>query len=179
MNNDLYQLIRGLRAVRAFQDRPITDAHLHKILEAGRWTGSAKNLQRWAFIVVTEAAQREALAACGGFMTPVRNAPAAIALVEEPDGYEFDTGRVAQNMMLAAAAIGVASCPVTIHDDAAARPVLGLEPDQRSRYAIAIGYPADTSGTGRRSGGVAGGRKPLGEIAFRERYGSPLDLPSP
>ena len=74
-------------------------------------------------------------------MTPVKNAPCVIALVDLSDGYEFDIGRVAQNIMLAADAIGVASCPVTLHKKAVSARVLGLPAGVSSRYAIAIGYP--------------------------------------
>jgi nitroreductase len=166
--SDVSAAVKRLRAVRSFRDDPLSEADLNVVLEAGRWTGSAKNLQNWAFIVITSPEQKERFAACGSFMDPVRNAPAAIAIVQEPGGYEFDSGRVAQNMMLAAADIGVATCPVTVHDDAAARPVLGLNDDQRCRYAIAIGYPAEGLRPSPRKGG---GRKPLDELVHHDRYG--------
>jgi nitroreductase len=164
----VHSAILGLRAVRSFRAEPLSDDDLDAVLEAGQWTGSSKNLQRWAFIVITDPEQKERLAACGNFMAPVRDAPCAIAIVEEPGGYEFDSGRVAQNMMLAAADRGVGTCPVTIHHDHDARPVLGLANDQRCRYAIAIGYPAETMHPPARKGG---GRKPLGELVHRNHYG--------
>jgi nitroreductase len=37
-------------------------------------------------------------------------------------------GRVSQNMMLAAAALGVGSCPITLHRHDDARAVLGCRP---------------------------------------------------
>ena len=39
--------------------------------------------------MVDDPGQKDRLMAAGDFMTPVRNAPVAICLVEEPDGYEF------------------------------------------------------------------------------------------
>ncbi|HEX9855640.1 MAG TPA: nitroreductase family protein [Acidimicrobiia bacterium] len=167
MKNDIYRQILGLRAIRSFRPDPLADEHLEAILEAGRWTGSAKNAQNWSFIVVDEPGQREALAGCGDFMTPVRHAPLTIALVQEPDGYELDTGRLAQNMMLAASTVGVASCPVTLHRDGDAAAVLGLPAGRRCRYAIAFGYPS--KGTEPRP---LGGRKPLAELVHRNRYGT-------
>ncbi len=139
---------------------------LEAVLEAARWTGSAKNLQNWAFIVVDDPRQKDALCAAGDFMDPVRNAPAAICLVQEPDGYEFDTGRLAQNIMLAADAVGLASCPVTLHREKIAAEVLGLAEGTRCRYAVAIGYPAPGSGATK-----MGGRKPVAELVHRNRYG--------
>ncbi len=121
-----YDQILGLRTVRRFQGRPVSDKDLAAVLEAARWTGSAKNLQLWSFIVVDDPEQKARLVECGSFMTPVVNAPMAIALVRLDGGYDFDTGRVAQNIMLAADAIGLGSCPVTLHDDAAAKTVFGI-----------------------------------------------------
>jgi len=150
--SDAYKNVLGLRAMRQFEDRPLSEADLQAILEAGRWTGSSKNRQDWALVVVNDPEQKERLAACGDFTDPVRRAPVALALVQEPNGYEFDIGRLAQNLMLAAKAIDVATCPVTFHrsDDAAL--VLGLPVGARARYGIAVGYPAPTDGPARYGG---------------------------
>lgn len=162
--SDCYDAIVGLRAIRDFLPDPISDEHMTAILDAARWTGSAKNRQSWAFVVVT-GAQKVRVAECGNFTAPIGNAPAAIVIVEEPGGYEFDSGRVAQNIMLAAATLGVATCPVTLHDDAAAAEVVGLVAGQRCRFAIALGYPAPTASPRR-----FGGRKPFDEVVHWERY---------
>lgn len=161
-----YDSILGLRAIRQFEDRPVSDADLRAILEAARWTGSSKNSQRWAFIVITDPDQKTAIAAAGDYTTPVMAAPMLIALVETPGGYEFDTGRVAQNIMLAADAIGLATCPVTLHREELARQVLHLPEDHRCRYGVVVGYPAPSSGPAR-----FGGRKPIGQLVHRNWYG--------
>jgi nitroreductase len=161
-----YEEILSLRAIRSYRDEPLADDDLGAILEAARWTGSSTNRQNWSLVVVRDPAQRERLAACGDFTDPIRNAPVTLALIQEPVGYEFDTGRLAQNVMLAADAIGVASCPITLHREDDAHRVLGLPPEARCRYAIALGYPSDEAAPAR-----FGGRKPLSEIAFEDRYG--------
>ncbi len=166
--DDWYTSILRLRTRRAYADAPLPEETLTKILEAARWTGSAKNRQNWAFVVVTDPEQKERLAGCGDFTDPMRNAPVTIALVQEPEGYEFDTGRVAQNIMLAADALGVASCPLTLHRDADAAAVLNLPEGARCRYAIALGLPAP----GGAKPGVPGGRKPLGALVHANRYGN-------
>ncbi len=166
MDSSLYDAIIGLRAIRDYTDRQLTEADLGRILEAARWTGSSKNRQDWSWIVVQDPDQRAAIAECGDFTVPVRNAPTVLCLVEEPNGYEFDTGRQAQNVMLAAAAIGVASCPITLHRDEQAHGVLGLPEGVRCRYAVALGYPAESAKPRR-----FGGRKPLEQMTHRTRYG--------
>jgi nitroreductase len=160
-----YGNVRGLRAVRSFSDQPLSDPHLHAILEAGRWTGSSKNRQSWAVVVITDPEQKDRIAECGDFTEPIRRAPIAIALVREQGGNDFDIGRLAQNLMLAANALGVASCPITFHrsDDAGA--VLGLPDGSHCRYGIAIGYPGGAAPQAR-----FGGRKPLDEFVRWNSY---------
>ncbi len=172
---ETYQRILRLKTVRRFTDEPVGGDDLDAILQAARWTGSAKNLQLWAFIVVDDPAQKARLVECGSFMTPVENAPMAIALARLPGGYDFDTGRVAQNLMLGAAAVGVGSCPVTLHDDAKAHEVLGLPDDVFCRYAVALGYPAEAeerAGRAAQRGWLPSGRKPLDELVHRNRWGT-------
>ncbi len=163
--NNHYDQILNLRALRSYSDEPVPDAVIERLLEAARWTGSSKNLQNWSFIVV-DGDQKELLSECGDFTVPLRAAPFAIALVEESSGYEFDTGRVAQNVMLAGDALGLASCPITLHREDRAASVLGLPEGARCRYAVAIGFPADDATPSNK-----GGRKPMSEVAYRSRHG--------
>jgi nitroreductase len=140
---EAYRNVLKLRVVRRFLDKSISDPVLRAIIDAGRWTGSSKNRQAWSIVVITDSEQKEHIAKCGDFTDPVRRAPVAIALVQEPEGYEFDTGRLAQNLMLAANALGVGSCPVTFHRSEDAGSVLGLPFGARCRYGIALGYPQE------------------------------------
>lgn len=163
--SEAYRNVLRLRVVRNFSSQPLSDPHLHAILEAGRWTGSSKNRQSWSIVVITDPDQKDRLAACGDFTDPLRRAPLAIALILEQGGNEFDIGRLAQNLMLAAKAVGVASCPVTFHRNEDAARVLGIPAGARSRYGIALGYQAEGSGTTR-----AGGRKDLDEFVHWNGY---------
>lgn len=165
--SDTYDSILALRAIREFADRPISDDDMDKVLQAARWTGSSKNTQRWSFIVVNDPDQKNRLCGAGDFMTPVQNAAAAICLVQERDCYEFDTGRLAQNIMLAADALGLATCPVTLHHNEIASEVLALPEGVRCRYAIAIGYPTSSASPANR-----GGRKPIEDLVHRNSYGT-------
>jgi nitroreductase len=162
--SESYDLIMKLRAIRDFRSDPISEDDLGAILEAARWTGSSKNRQDWSFIVVTGDRLQE-LAEHGDFTDPIRRSAATIVLVKEEGGNMFDIGRAAQNIMLAAKAIGVASCPITLHRPADARDFLGARSGTETRYAVALGYPADHISPSR-----FGGRKPGAEIIRREQY---------
>ncbi len=163
--NDRYDSIVGLRAIRSYRPELPSGDIITAILEAARWTGSSKNRQNWSFVVVTDKAQQDRLAACGDFTDPIRNAPITIALIQERDGYEFDTGRLAQNIMLAADALGVASCPITLHREQDAAEVLDLPSESRCRYAVTVGYPEPGTGPAR-----MGGRKPLDDLVYHDRH---------
>ena len=167
---DTYDAVKGLRVVRKFQNRQISDDDLTAILEAGRWTGSSKNRQSWSFVVVRDRGQLDRLAECGDFTTPVRNAPLVIAPVRLADGYDWDMGRVSQNLMLAAAAIGVGSCPITLHRHDDARAVLGVPDDHGCKWVIAMGYPDAEAEAAGREAIPLGGRKPLDELVRYERF---------
>ncbi|HEX6286575.1 MAG TPA: nitroreductase family protein [Acidimicrobiia bacterium] len=141
--SDTYDFIIGLRAIRDYRSEPLSSEDLGAILEAGRWTGSSKNRQDWSFIAVTDPDQIERLAEHGDYTQPVRDSAATIVLVQETGGNMFDIGRAAQNMMLAAWAVGVASCPVTFHRHRDAAAQLGVPDGAIARYGIALGYPTD------------------------------------
>lgn len=164
--NSRYDSILGLRAIRQFEQQPLSEEDIAAVLKAAQWTGSSKNRQNWSFIVVDDPDQKEKLSEAGDFTTPVLDAPAAICLVQEPEGYEFDTGRLAQNIMLAADAIGLATCPITLHRDEIAADVLDLPEGARCRYAVAIGYPSEGAGATK-----MGGRKLLHELVHHNTYG--------
>ncbi len=162
---DNYEFVMGLRAIRDYEPEPLSDDDLGAILEAGRWTGSSKNQQSWSFIAVTDPAQIQALAAHGDFTQPVRDSVATIVLVREPGGNDFDIGRAAQNMMLAANALGVATCPITLHRERDVAAALGIPDGAVARYAVALGYPTATAKPLK-----FGGRIPATDVVKLDRY---------
>lgn len=163
--SDTYHFTMSLRAIRDYEPEPLSNEDLGAILEAGRWTGSSKNSQSWAFIAITDPDRIEGLAEHGDFTQPVRDSAATVVLVRERDGNDFDIGRAAQSMMLAAKAIGVASCPITLHRERDAAAFLGLPDGASARYAVALGYPSP--GARPRQ---FGGRKPAAEVVRIDRY---------
>jgi nitroreductase len=171
---EAFDHVQRLRVVRCYQPQPIPPAEVQAILEAGRWTGSARNRQAWAFVVIEERSTLDQLARAGGFGSPLLAAPLAIALVRLADGSDFDLGRAAQNMMQAAAARGVGSCPITMHQEEQAARILGLPDDTHCRWLIGFGYPDEEGEREQRLRARARGlrgRKPLSEVVHWERFG--------
>ena len=162
---DNYDFVTGLRAIRDYEETPLSNEDLGAILEAGRWTGSSKNQQAWWFVAVTDPERIAALAEHGDFTQPVRDSVATIVLVKEPRGNDFDIGRAAQNMMLAAKALGVASCPITLHRERDVAAFLEIPDKASARYAVALGYPTTTAEPRN-----FGGRKPAAEVVKLDHY---------
>jgi len=158
---DAYTCIIGKRDTRTYADKPIPPEALRRILQAGRMAGSAKNSQLWRFVLLEERARKEELAACGQYAAHIPWAPVVVAIVMPKEGRDFDAGRSAQNMMLAAHADGIESCPVSMHDQDCARRVLGLPEGHKVPIVIAFGYPSATA----RAPGVP--RTPLDELVHR------------
>lgn len=171
---DAWRDINTVRVVREFTDRPLAPEHLARILNAGRRTGSSRNEQRWAFIVISDRAHLRELAKVGAYAGHLARAAAAVALVT-PDAtgmkdrsIMWDLGRAAQNMVVAAWELGIGSVPATVFNHELASRELGLPDDQRCDFLLSFGYPADPtvlSAPNRR-----GGRKRLSEIVHDERW---------
>lgn len=158
----------SMRATRWFTDRPVTDDELHRILEAGRWTGSARNRQPWRFVVVRRPSVRRELGGLGAYAGHLAEAPVVVALaIEETLGGEdaqFDAGRAAQNMMLAAHVQGVGSCPASFFPDRnvqRASRLCGMAGSFRVRTALSFGHPAPAA-VGKSA--IPRGRRPLAEL---------------
>jgi nitroreductase len=162
---EVYRTIVTKRDTRAYAAREIRDDLLRQILMAGRMAGSSKNTQPLRFVVLRDRAQVGRLAAAGDYTDPLRAAPLSIAILLRAGQRPFDAGRAAQNMMLAAWAAGVTSCPVAIHRPADARAVLGHPEDFEVAMVVCFGYPKAGVPLGQ---GAA--RLPLEELVHEERW---------
>jgi nitroreductase len=168
---ETWEAINSVRVVRAFDGRPLKAEHLDRILNAGRRTGSSKNEQSWAFVVIREREHLGELAKVGRYAGHLAGATIAVALVT-PDpsttSQMWDLGRAAQNMVLAAWELGIGSVPATVYDHELAHRLLGLPRDRRCDYLLSFGYPADPTVLARPN--RAGGRVALDELVHEERW---------
>lgn len=176
---DAYKTIVTKRDTRTYADKPIPDEALRRILQAGRMAGSSKNTQPVRLIVIRDKEWMEEIATCGRFTQPLGPAKVAIAICCPPDGSDFDAGRAAQNMMVAAWNEGIASCPASMHDQPCIRGKLELPQDVEDEatgrkgwrvvVTLALGYPDPkvSMSLGRK-------RRPMPEYAYSEKWGQPL-----
>ena len=171
----VWDAVSSRRVIRRFADRPLDDAHLERILRAGRRANSSKNQQRWAFILCKERAHLGELAAVGPWAGHLAGAAVGIALVspdpartKAPLSVMFDLGQAADSMMLVAWELGIGSVPATVYKHDLARELLGYPEDHHCEFLLSFGYPADPVDMTRPL--KKGGRRPLAEIVHEERW---------
>jgi nitroreductase len=164
---DAYQAIVSKRDTRRYADGPVPADVEERVLQAGRISGSARNRQPWRFLVIESDGARAELAEAVYAPENVRGARLVVVIVSSGG---MDTGRCAQNMMLAAWNDGVASCPNGIADADRARSTLGLGEEDAIGAVLTFGYPANgRTGDSRSVEEWIGraDRKPLDELVTR------------
>ena len=166
------EAIRTKRAVRQFQDKPLSDEAVLTILEAGRRAQSAKNTQPWHFVAIRDKTILQALAKTGDYAGHLAGAALGVAILTPPPAERlsimFDTGQAAAYMQLAAWELGVGSCIASIYEPEQARALLGFPAELHLQIAISFGYPlapADLSRPPKK-----GGRRPLDEVVHWDRW---------
>ena len=169
MPNAVSDAVSSVMAVRGYQDKPVPDDVIRRIVESGRLAASGGNRQPWHFVVVRE---RDGLRALGSLVrTGPYTANAAFAIVVayekgNPLGVS-DASRAIQSMILTAWADGVGSNWTGFAGMDAVRKHVGLPETYDVIGVLPFGYPA------RPVKGIKK-RRPLGEVASAERYGQPF-----
>lgn len=161
-----YEAIISKRDTRDYRDEPVLDDVLRRVLQAARMAGSAKNQEVNRLVVFRDQGVKNGLAEAGGFSSWIRTAPVVIGIAAPIASlWMFDIGRMAQNMMVTAHAEGLASCPVTLHDQVSVRAAAGLPDDWDMTMVVALGWPAHGDA---RSGESP--RVPLEELVRYDRW---------
>jgi nitroreductase len=167
---DTFETIRTMLAVRRYQNKPVPEATLRRVVEAGRLTGSAKNLQPWQFIVVQDAETLQKLGALARTGAHVAQAAAAvIVLIDKSPFAVSDASRAIQSMLLAAWADGVGSNWVGFGGLEEVKVLLRVPARLDVLAILPLGYPVGAVGKGQKD------RKALSAIAHREHFGQPFE----
>jgi nitroreductase len=170
---ETWDAIRARRNVRAYADRPIADADLDRILEAGRRTPSSRNRQRWDMVVVTGRERLLALSEVWRGARHVAGSAATVALVAPAsddahtrESINYDLGQLTMSLMIAAADLGIASGHSAVGDKALAGELLGLPEDRECMWLITLGHPADRPLVPLRRPD----RRPFEDVVHRDRW---------
>lgn len=172
--NDKIRFLRNLRAVRNYTPDQIPNDVLSDILEVGRWSGSASNLQATEVVVVRDSQIMQRMSEVGA--RPAAGAAVALVVVlpEGADRHDlniFDSGRLVERLLLAADAHGVGSNIATLKEEGPniIKQMLGIPAEKRIWTVVTLGY-IDEEAHKARPSGPAAGRKPAEDFVHRDRY---------
>jgi len=108
---NIIETINTRTSVRHYQDKAVPREVLEKLVDAGRRAPSAHNVQPWEFIVFTSDESKAKIAALTDYGKFIENAPACIAVYCEETKYYLEDGCAAvENILLAAAGLGLGAC---------------------------------------------------------------------
>jgi nitroreductase len=166
---DTIEAIRNRRSIRKYQSDDVAEEDLQTILQAGRWAPSASNKQPWHFIIIRNQEMRKKLADIHDYGRFMKESPVVIVVLADPAKHPryhlADPHQAAQNMLLAAYSLGLATCWAGVRDtdiEPQFRKVLEIPENLRVICSISLGY-GDQERTST--------RVPLEDITSWEKYG--------
>jgi len=113
-DNTYLKFIHERKSVRNFTSGEVDDQSLEKMIRAGMAAPTARNMQAWEFLVITDRQKLHDLAKKLPYAKMLRDVPAAIVVmgdtsIESPSGHSYwlqDTCAATENILLAAEALG-------------------------------------------------------------------------
>ncbi|HCE43188.1 MAG TPA: hypothetical protein DET40_06550 [Lentisphaeria bacterium] len=152
--------IRNRRSIRRYKQKPVDDKLLLELIDVARLAPSGGNMQQLRYVVVRTPEVVQKLFAhtgWGGHVRPKRSpewgksAPLAfIAVIASADNVSThkivyaDAGAAIQNMLLKAVELGLGTCWIGNFKEENVSPILGLTPEMKTMYLVAVGYPDET-----------------------------------
>ena len=155
------------RSIRKFKNEPVSEEVLNNILEAGRRSPSATNMQPWHFVVARDQKAKEACS-YGEFNRFAGDASfVVIGLYKQSEVVIeklslMDVSIALQNMVVAAWVQGVGSCWMGAFDERRLMDTLNLPADSRIVGAVAFGIPDEDPSQP--------AKKPMSEIVHFDKW---------
>ena len=190
---EFHRVISARSSLRAFSQRPVEPEKIERMLEAARRSPSCGNRQPWRFVVVgADAPSRAAIeGALDAGNAWAKRAPVLIvtgarredaAVVESRDYFLLDTGMALMSLLYRAVDQGLLAHPMAGWKEAPLRAALGIPEEFTPAAVVAVGYAGsagDLDEATRKKDEKPWTRKPLGELAFRSRWGEPFGAALP
>ena len=166
----VFEVIKKRYSCRTYQDKPIEQDKLDQIFEAARQAPSAKNLQDWRFVVVTDKKIKQQVTGCTNHQDAFGQAGAIIAACSVCGETmkcgqriaPIDVSIALEHIALMATELGLATCWIGSFDAEKVRQVLEIPKDVAIIELMALGYPAD--------GSRQTTREPMKSIVCRDKW---------
>ncbi len=147
---DVLEAIEKRRSVRVYEDKPIPEEKLRKMLEAARLAPSARNCQDYQLVVVKNEKMRKKIASEATSESFIGAAPVivvAVALDPEfimPGGipaHPVDIAIAVDHMTLVAVEEGLGSCWIGAFKQGRIKEILGIPDRYKVVVLLSLGYP--------------------------------------
>ena len=148
---ELNEAIKNRFSCRRYLDKPVEKDKLNRILDAARLAPSAKNIQDWRFVIVTDAPLKTKIAHTAGEQMFIADAGAIIIACTSNSDYIMRCGIPAgtvnvaialEHIALAATAEDLATCWIGAFDQQAVKSLVSIPPSATIIELMPIGYPA-------------------------------------
>ena len=143
-------MIFSRRSIRKYEEKPVGDADLLALLEAGMAAPSANNRRPWHFVAVRDASVLRALAEAHPYGKMLAGAGLGIAVCGDPTiagSWVVDCAAATENILVASAGLGLGGVWLGVHGaadrEAAIRRVLGVPEGICILSLLSIGHPAE------------------------------------
>ncbi|RLG60025.1 nitroreductase [Candidatus Geothermarchaeota archaeon] len=143
---DVIDAIRKRRSIRRYERKEISREALNRLLEAARLAPSAKNIQPWKLVVVTDdSLKRKLVRACLG-QTFIGECSAVIVGVGDPSykWHVVDTTIALEHIVLEAVELGLGTCWIGAFNESEVKRILGIPEDKKVVACLTVGYPAES-----------------------------------
>ncbi len=146
---DVFEAIEQRRSVRAYEDRPVEEGKLQKVLEAARLAPSARNMQEWKFVVVRDQALRKELVEAANGQAMVGEAPVVIVACAVDHEHVMSCGHpcflvdvsiALEHIALTARSLGLGTCWIGAFNQQKVRNVLGIPESVQIVELMPLGY---------------------------------------
>ncbi len=162
------EMLKARKSVRAYQDKAVKKEDLENIVDCARFAATARNVQPWEFVTVSEPGTLESLAALADNGKFLAQAKACIAVFCSDTKYYLEDGCAAtQNILLAASMLGIGSCWVAGDKKPYVPQVsalLGVPAQYKLVSLVALGYPP------REDNSTRAAKRSLNEVIHWEKF---------
>jgi nitroreductase len=144
------------RSIRKYEDEPVSDEHLHRLLRAAMAAPSAGNQQPWHFVVVRDRDLLRRIPSFHPYARMLDSAPLAVVVCGSEEDLRWprfwvqDCSAAVENMLIEASLLGLGGVWLGVYPleerVAGVRDLLGIPGHVVPFAIVAVGRPAEKKG---------------------------------
>ena len=162
---DAIEALKTRKSIRLYLAKPVPNEIIEDIIDCGRLAPTARGVEPWEFIVVTDADTRRWISKTTDFGGFIADTPVCVAVLCRETKYYLEDGcAAAENILVAARAHGLGSCWVAGDKKPYAPAVcekIGAPEGYKLISLLALGYAAEDPSRAKR---------PLSSVLHWERF---------